>query len=148
MAGCGQRGLGPPCNSLSWLTACTVSLLCFPWPADKLDLCTCCCTAFSLPFTVDARCLCTLPKRPNLTGGCLQLLTRLQDRKAAVEKECARLPAAPKGKDIFHLCRGFERAFSHVVEVTQLPATTGLDVHCAIALRELCRLKQQRMCAL
>ena len=47
----------------------------------------------------------------------MQLLTRLQDRKTAVEKECSRLPAAPKGKDIFHLCRGFERAFSHVVEV-------------------------------
>lgn len=47
----------------------------------------------------------------------LQLLTRLQDRKVAVEKECNRLPPAPKGKDMFHLCRGFERAFSHIVEV-------------------------------
>ena len=57
------------------------------------------------------------PSSLALTLLCAQLLTRLQDRKVAVERECARLPAAPKGKDIFHLCRGFERAFSHVVEV-------------------------------
>ena len=47
-----------------------------------------------------------------------QLLPRLQDRQALVQKECNKLPAAPKGKDIFQLCRGFERAFSHTVEVS------------------------------
>ncbi|KAK9789380.1 hypothetical protein WJX73_005043 [Symbiochloris irregularis] len=45
-----------------------------------------------------------------------ELLPRLQDRRSMVEKEAKKLPDAPRGKDIFQLCRGFERAFAHIVE--------------------------------
>ena len=51
---------------------------------------------------------------------CVQLLPRLQDKKVVVEKECTKLPGAPKAKDIFQLCRGFERAFTITVEVCEL----------------------------
>jgi hypothetical protein len=48
----------------------------------------------------------------------LQVLQRLQQKRAALEKELAKLPSAPtSSKDVFHLCRGFERAFTHTVEV-------------------------------
>ena len=66
---------------------------------------------------------CSHPSISSAVCSGVQLLTRLQDRKAAVEKECNRLPPAPKGKDMFHLCRGFERAFSHVVEVCCISPT-------------------------
>ena len=47
-----------------------------------------------------------------------QLLARLQRKRAAVEKELSRVPGAPKNsKDVFQLCRGFERAFSFTVDV-------------------------------
>lgn len=46
-----------------------------------------------------------------------ELLSRLAEKRAAVEKEFAKIPAAPKAsKDIFQLCRGFERAFAHTLE--------------------------------
>ena len=48
----------------------------------------------------------------------LQILHRLQQKRAALEKELAKIPNAPtSSKDVFHLCRGFERAFVHTVEV-------------------------------
>lgn len=50
--------------------------------------------------------------------GVLQVLQRLQQKRAALEKELAKFPGAPtSSKDVFHLCRGFERAFSYTVEV-------------------------------
>lgn len=50
-----------------------------------------------------------------------QLLARLQRKRAAVEKELSRVPGAPKNsKDVFQLCRGFERAFSFTVDVRLL----------------------------
>lgn len=36
-----------------------------------------------------------------------------------MEKELSRVPGAPKNsKDVFTLCRGFERAFSYTVDVS------------------------------
>ena len=49
----------------------------------------------------------------------MQLLTRLSDKRAAVEKEFNKIPAPPKAaRDIFQLCRGFERAFAQTLEVS------------------------------
>ena len=49
----------------------------------------------------------------------LQLLGRLQEKCLATEKELNTMPAAPKAaKDIFQLCRGFERAFSTTIDVS------------------------------
>jgi hypothetical protein len=48
----------------------------------------------------------------------MQVLQRLQAKRAALEKELGKLPGAPSSaKDIFHLCRGFERVFCYTVEV-------------------------------
>ena len=53
----------------------------------------------------------------------LQVLQRLQAKRASLEKELAKLPGAPSSaKDIFHLCRGFERVFCYTVEVHLSPA--------------------------
>ncbi|KAK9826828.1 hypothetical protein WJX81_004888 [Elliptochloris bilobata] len=53
---------------------------------------------------------------PNELG---ELLQRLQRKRAAVEKELSRVPGAPKNsKDVFQLCRGFERAFSYTIDST------------------------------
>lgn len=50
----------------------------------------------------------------------MQLLSRLSDKRAAVEKEFNKIPAAPKAaRDIFQLCRGFERAFAQTLEVSR-----------------------------
>lgn len=47
-----------------------------------------------------------------------QVLTRLTDRRIAVEKELAALGEAKKGaQDIFRHCRGFERAYSLMLQV-------------------------------
>ncbi len=47
-----------------------------------------------------------------------QVLTRLTDRRIAVEKELAALGEAKKGaQDIFRHCRGFERAYSVMLQV-------------------------------
>ena len=49
---------------------------------------------------------------------CMQLLQRLQQKRTALEKELGKVPGAPSSKkDVFHLCRGFERAFTHLLEV-------------------------------
>ena len=48
----------------------------------------------------------------------LQLLQKLQQKRTALEKELSKVPGAPSSKkDVFHLCRGFERAFTHLLEV-------------------------------
>lgn len=47
-----------------------------------------------------------------------QVLARLTDRRIAVEKELAALGEAKKGaQDIFRHCRGFERAYSLMLQV-------------------------------
>jgi len=46
------------------------------------------------------------------------VLARLTDRRIAVEKELAALGEAKKGaQDIFRHCRGFERAYSLMLQV-------------------------------
>lgn len=50
-------------------------------------------------------------------GEFLQILEKLQEKKAEVEHELAQIPAAPSGRDVFQLCRGFERAFAYIIEV-------------------------------
>ena len=51
------------------------------------------------------------------------MLDRLRLRRQAVETELSLLPSAPKStKDIFQLCRGFERAFSLTVDSTEYAA--------------------------
>lgn len=58
----------------------------------------------------------------------LQVLQKLQQKRIALEKELGKVPGAPSSKkDVFHLCRGFERAFTHL-----------LEVHPAHALHQLC----------
>lgn len=48
----------------------------------------------------------------------LQLLQKLQQKRIALEKDLSKVPGAPTSKkDVFHLCRGFERAFTHLLEV-------------------------------
>lgn len=52
-----------------------------------------------------------------------KILDRLRLRRQAVETELSLLPSAPKStKDIFQLCRGFERAFSLTVDSTEYAA--------------------------
>ncbi|KAK9848926.1 hypothetical protein WJX84_004599 [Apatococcus fuscideae] len=47
----------------------------------------------------------------------VEILQKLISKKKGVEKEFAKLPAPPKStKDVFSLCRGFERAFAHTVD--------------------------------
>lgn len=50
----------------------------------------------------------------------VQLFARLSEKRAAVEKEFNKIPAPPKAsKDVFQLCRGFERAFAQTLEVSR-----------------------------
>ena len=55
-----------------------------------------------------------------LMGRCaVQLFSRLSEKRIAVEKEFSKIPAPPKAsKDVFQLCRGFERAFAQTLEVS------------------------------
>lgn len=47
-----------------------------------------------------------------------QVIERLTDRRIAVEKAVNTLGEAPSGlRDVFELCRGFERAFANLVNV-------------------------------
>ena len=48
---------------------------------------------------------------------CFQVLERLQDKKLQVQNELSKIPGAPSTRDVFQLCRGFERAFAHTIEV-------------------------------
>ena len=46
------------------------------------------------------------------------MIERLTERRIQVEKAVNTLGEAPSGlKDVFELCRGFERAFSNIVNV-------------------------------
>ncbi|KAL0029534.1 hypothetical protein WJX79_002171 [Trebouxia sp. C0005] len=46
-----------------------------------------------------------------------ELFSRLSEKRIAVEKEFSKIPAPPKAsKDVFQLCRGFERAFAQTLE--------------------------------
>lgn len=54
-------------------------------------------------------------------AACVQLLARLTDRRIAVEKEVAALGEAKKGtNEIFKHCRGFERAYSVLLNEAQV----------------------------
>eukprot|EP00882_Tetradesmus_deserticola_P023458 GHRQ01025525.1.p1 GENE.GHRQ01025525.1~~GHRQ01025525.1.p1 ORF type:complete len:117 (+),score=40.20 GHRQ01025525.1:179-529(+) len=45
-----------------------------------------------------------------------QVIERLTDRRIVVEKAVSTLGEAPQGlRDVFELCRGFEKAFSNIV---------------------------------
>jgi dynamin GTPase len=49
----------------------------------------------------------------------LQAVAALTERRIAVERAVNSLGEAPSGlKDVFELCRGFERAFQSVVNVS------------------------------
>ena len=61
----------------------------------------------------------------------LQVLQRLQAKRTILEKELAKFPGAPSGtKDVFHLCRGFERVFCHTVEVGAPATCPSAAVRC------------------
>ncbi|KAL4421810.1 hypothetical protein ABPG77_001599 [Micractinium sp. CCAP 211/92] len=58
-----------------------------------------------------------------------EVLTRLTDRRIAVEKELAALGEAKKGaQDIFRHCRGFERAYSVMLQ----EATTAFKIRAVV----------------
>lgn len=47
-----------------------------------------------------------------------QVIERLTERRIVVEKAVSTLGEAPQGlRDVFELCRGFEKAFSNIVNV-------------------------------
>jgi hypothetical protein len=47
------------------------------------------------------------------------MLDRLRVKRTQVETDLSLLPSAPKStKDVFSLCRGFERAFTLTVDVS------------------------------
>lgn len=73
-----------------------------------------------------------------LMGRCaVQLFTRLSEKRIAVEKEFSKIPAPPKAsKDVFQLCRGFERAFAQTLEVctSQSLQLTHLSSTCFLSL--------------
>ena len=68
-----------------------------------------------------------------------QIVERLTERRIAVEKAVTTLGEAPSGlRDVFELCRGFERAFSNIVNVrararSRSTARTGAKRVCAAA---------------
>lgn len=48
----------------------------------------------------------------------VQVIERLTERRIVVEKAVSTLGEAPTGlRDVFELCRGFEKAFSNIVNV-------------------------------
>lgn len=50
---------------------------------------------------------------------CTQVIERLTERRIVVEKAVSTLGEAPQGlRDVFELCRGFEKAFSNIVNVS------------------------------
>lgn len=62
----------------------------------------------------------------------VQVLQRLQQKRISLDKELSKIPGAPtSGKDVFHLCRGFERAFSFTVEVIGQVCTGMLFQGCS-----------------
>ncbi len=69
---------------------------------------------------------------PMLMGRCaVQLFSRLSEKRIAVEKEFSKIPAPPKAsKDVFQLCRGFERAFAQTLEVSMYQTTSTASHVC------------------
>jgi len=65
-------------------------------------------------------------------GQCaVQLFSRLSEKRIAVEKEFSKIPAPPKAsKDVFQLCRGFERAFAQTLEVSVDPSISTASRIC------------------
>jgi hypothetical protein len=52
-----------------------------------------------------------------------QVIERLTERRIVVEKAVSTLGEAPQGlRDVFELCRGFEKAFSNIVNVSDCSA--------------------------
>jgi dynamin GTPase len=48
------------------------------------------------------------------------VIERLTERRIVVEKAVSTLGEAPTGlRDVFELCRGFEKAFSNIVNVSR-----------------------------
>lgn len=48
-----------------------------------------------------------------------KVIERLTERRIVVEKAVSTLGEAPTGlRDVFELCRGFEKAFSNIVNVS------------------------------
>jgi hypothetical protein len=79
------------------------------WPGaegdERASARTCCCSA----HTPHPSCH-PSPHQPP------QVIERLTERRIAVEKAVTTLGEAPSGlRDVFELCRGFERAFSNIV---------------------------------
>lgn len=62
----------------------------------------------------------TAQVKPVLPGAVLvQVIERLTERRIVVEKAVSTLGEAPTGlRDVFELCRGFEKAFSNIVNVS------------------------------
>lgn len=60
-----------------------------------------------------------------------QILTRLTDRRIAVEKELSALGEGKKGtNEIFRHCRGFERAYSVLLQVRSWRRVVGKGSYC------------------
>ena len=60
----------------------------------------------------------------------LQLIEKLVMKREDMDKELGSIGKAPKGiKDIFHQCRGFEKAFTIAVDVRCSPLQTQKHPH-------------------
>ena len=57
----------------------------------------------------------------------LQVLDKLQEKRALVERELTKIPGAPTTRDVFQLCRGFERAFAYTIDVRP----SHISQHCS-----------------
>ena len=56
------------------------------------------------------------------------MLDRLRVKRTQVETDLSLLPSAPKStKDVFSLCRGFERAFTRTVDVRMKERERGRE---------------------
>lgn len=81
------------------------------------------------------------PSPPPLDRRCpgchrTQVLARLTDRRIAVEKELSALGEAKKGaNDIFRHCRGFERAYSIMLQVRRRGLPPGCCRPAVVSLR-------------
>lgn len=77
-------------------------------------------------YCVSLGCGCTAQSNQSLAlpnemhfGVRVQALAKLQDKRVAVEKVVLHYGEAPSGiKEVFELCRGFERAYVNLVNVS------------------------------
>lgn len=66
--------------------------------------------------------------------GFTQVIERLTERRIVVEKAVSTLGEAPQGlRDVFELCRGFEKAFSNIVNVSGRSAAVAVQWCCLSA---------------